>query len=250
MRLALLSDIHGNSHALDAVLADGAECHIDQYILLGDTVFNGLFPKRCIERLSDLPILASIKGNTDANIENLENLRVTTKLEGYIKDLAVFTVEELSSKTVGMLKNLRIREDHTIEGHSIIFCHGSPYSFKEQLKPHGETLPSTAAQIASEDVDLICCGHTHRSGDFSVGNVRVINPGAVGYSFDSNWRPSYAVLDIDSEGINCEIRKISYDRDIYIRDLKKYAHRFPLLESVIYAVQNGEQMPDFFQRFK
>ena len=249
MRIALLSDIHANLYALEAVLHDAQHRSIDRYVLLGDTVYFGLYPRKTLDLLETLDPLVFIKGNTDANIEDIEEVRVTSAFESYLVDVALFTRDALSEEQRRMLQNCPISLETQLEERTMLFCHGSPYSFTDSLLPEGKTEPEVSEKIASEHAELILCGHTHRPGDFSVSDHRVINPGGIGYSFNGDTRAHYAILDTREKAVGVEFLQVSWDTHRYLKELSQVLDRFPLFESIIYAIHNGKPMSNFKKRF-
>ena len=250
MRLALLSDIHANIYALEAVLLDAQHRSPDSYAVLGDTIYFGLHPRETLERLETLDPLVFIKGNTDANIEDLTDIVVTSTFERYLIDIATFTYEALNEHQRQRIQLSPISEEKIIEGHRILFCHGSPYSFTDSLLPDGKSTGEVAEKIARERAELILCGHTHIPGNFMVSDHRIINPGGIGYSFNGDTRAHYAILDIQGKHVDVEFHQIVWDTHRYQRELSQVLNRFPLFESIIYALSNGKPMNNFKKRFK
>ncbi len=249
MRIALISDIHANTYALKAVLADAQQRGIDRYAFLGDTVYFGLYPSQVCDLVLDLDPLVLIKGNTDENIEELDQIVPSSIFEEHLLNIAQFTYQDLNEQQRDVVRKAPISVTKNIHGHDIIFCHGSPYSFTEQLLPDAATKTSIAEKVGSEQAELILCGHTHLPGDFTVEGMRVINPGAVGYSFNGDTSAHYAILDISSSTISCTHYHIPWDSTRYIQELQDALEEFPLFESIIYALKNGRPLNNFKKRF-
>ncbi len=249
MRIALLSDIHANLYALEEVLKDAQRRSIDRYVLLGDTVYFGLYPRETLDLIENLDPLVFIKGNTDANIEGLEEVLATSTFERYLIDVATFTRETLSEDQRRMIQHSPIALETEIGERTMLFCHGSPYSFTDSLLPEGETAREVSERIAQEGAELILCGHTHRPGDFMVSDHRVINPGGIGYSFNGDTRAHYAILDTGNTAVGVEFLQVSWDTHRYLKELSQVLDRFPLFESIIYAIHKGKPMNNFKKRF-
>lgn len=249
MRLALLSDIHANIYALEAVLLDAQQRSPDHYAVLGDTIYFGLYPRETLEQLEALDPLVFIKGNTDANIEDLSDIVTASTFERYLVDIAHFTYEALNEQQRQRIQLSPISVEKRIEGHRILFCHGSPYSFTDSLLPDGKSARDVSEKIARERAELILCGHTHIPGDFLVSDHRVINPGGIGYSFNGDTRAHYAILDIREKHSEVEFHQVVWDTHRYQRELSQVLNRFPPFESIIYALNNGKPMNNFKKRF-
>ena len=99
MRLALLSDIHANIYALEAVLLDAQQRSPDHYAAFWETPSTSAStPRETLEQLEALDPLVFIKGNTDANIEDLSDIVTASTFERYLVDIAHFTYEALNEQ--------------------------------------------------------------------------------------------------------------------------------------------------------
>lgn len=239
MRIALLSDIHGNIAALESVLADCAYNGVDSYVFLGDLVFFGLHPQECFEAVVSLDPIACIKGNTDANLEEVDTFSPSSDFERELLDCIVDCDRRLSNEAKRTIAGWPIVHPITTGVSEIIYCHGSPYSFTDKLLPGGNTEESLAGRVSAEQAVLVCCGHTHIPGEFHIGHKQVVNAGSIGYSFDGDRRPSYAILDIEEDQISCIMRRVDYDWNGYRKELSGVATDLPLFFSIVYAVEQG-----------
>src|SRR3989339_1103952 len=192
MRIAPLSDIHGNIAALESVLADCAYNGVDSYVFLGDLVFFGLHPQECFEAVVSLAPIACIKGNTDANLEEVDTFRPSSDFERELFDCIVDCDRRLSNEAKRTIAGWPIVHPIISGVSEIIYCHGSPYSFTDKLLPEGNTEERLANVIAGECATLGCCGENPSTGEFHIGHKQVVNAGSIGYSFDGDRRPSYA----------------------------------------------------------
>ena len=243
MRIALLSDIHGNIAALEAILADCACNGIDSYVFLGDLVFFGLYPQECFEAVMSLDPIACIKGNTDANLEEVDTFRPSNKFERELLECIVDCDRRLSNDAKRTIAGWPIVQPVTTGVFEILCCHGSPYSFTDKLLPEGNTEEQLTKRITGEHAALVCCGHTHMPGEFRIRDKRVVNAGSIGYSFDGDRRPSYAILDIEEDQISCIMRRVDYDWNSYSNELSGRVDGLPLFSSIVYAVEKGRPKP-------
>ena len=242
MKLAVLSDIHGNIRALEAVVADAEKAGVDRYVSLGDMFFMGLDGQACFDRLMDINPLVCIKGNTDANLEEVASFVPSNTFEQHLMDLIVYYDATLSPSTKHTIACLPIVSHFSYGSNRYVFCHGSPYSFQEGLSSSFPCCDATQEKLEKEPSSLLFCGHTHCPEDFLIGSQHIVNPGAVGYSFDGDWRASYAILDTDVPDGQCQIRRIGYDIETYRKEILAQCERFPLLQSVAYALEHGQKM--------
>jgi putative phosphoesterase len=217
---AIISDIHGNSLALRAVLNDIETRQVDQIINLGDHVFGALEPERTAELIRQSPMLC-ISGNTDREI--LENLGKTAEKENMerVKSL-------ISEETINWLQNL----PNTAVCDDLFFvCHGTPESddeyLLEQVTAQGvfvhndEYLVEKTKHIQQR---IILCGHSHVNRVIYLSNGKIIlNPGSVGlpaYLGNGEHRfamesmtphAKYALVNVNNEQVNIEQIHCTYD---------------------------------------
>lgn len=199
MPIALISDIHGNAAALDAVLAELAAFGVDDGIVLGDVAQGGDAPAQVLDRLAELgwPV---ILGNADAWL-----------LDAYVEhaddpaqERRAWTLEQLGERHLD-----QIRAFHpTYERDGLLAFHGSPRSYDDILFPDTEDL----APWDGTGADLLAGGHTHFQWTTRVGDTVYVNPGSVGvpvYRWNDR-RPlphaEYAILD----GRSVEFRRCAY----------------------------------------
>lgn len=245
MKLAVLSDVHGNFRALEAVILDAKTLGVDHILFLGDLVFMGLDPQPCFDLLMANKPLVTIKGNTDALIEGIKATNPKTDEEKIWRKFVRYTDIRLKPESKSVIKGWPIMQKGEIGNDPFIFCHGSPYSYNEAITKDVDPKSELYAKLMAEDASVILCGHTHVPADFMLGNKRIINPGAVGYSFDGDLHASYAFLDIHSNKITATIRRIEYDREIYIQEIRHASHSFKYFSSVLYALEHGKPDPQY-----
>jgi predicted phosphodiesterase len=176
MRLAVLSDIHGNLVALEAVLADIQERGVDAIINLGDCVTSPLWPRETFELLEviDMP---TVRGNHD-------RLLSETPLDEMPRSMR-FTHDSLTGAQRNALGALPATVE--LEG-GILAVHGTPASDKEYLlhdKIDGRLAIASGASLAKRlegiNANLILCGHSHAQQIATMGAACVVvNPGSVG----------------------------------------------------------------------
>lgn len=222
MRYAILSDIHGNVWALEAVLNDCKRRAVDSYINLGDTIYGPLEPQRTWELLNSIPCF-SINGNQDRDIfEAGQKSIITDQMKRVLKNINRETIDDLSKLPFTM----------TID-YDLFLCHGTPKNDSEYLledissgapiiKPVEEIVP----KLEKISVPVILCGHSHLPHVVSLPDNRtVINPGSVGLQAYSDDLPcfhkmenytthaSYAIAEILSGKVTVEFIRVPYDYD-------------------------------------
>jgi len=242
MRLAVLSDIHGNIRALEAVLTDAKASKADQIVFLGDLVVLGLDPQLCFDLLMEQNPLVVLKGNTDTYLENIKAFPVKNEKDQQILKLLKYTSIRMHQQSKEVLAALPSVERHEIENVSVLFCHGTPYDDSEGIYSNQPFSPQLSKQLAEENVDLIFSAHTHIPADFVRDGIRFINPGAVGYSYDGDIHASYALVEIEDSNIRCVHRRIEYDVKRYAMEVEHALEGFPLFDKLLYPLENGRKL--------
>lgn len=201
MRIAALSDIHGNLPALEAVLAEVGREAFDLVVVCGD-VASGPLPAETIDLLRALPRARFVRGNADRE--------VVAAFDGGEEPDAAGTgagwcAAQLSRDQRDFLDSFVTTVAVDVVGLGrVLFCHGSPRSDTEIMtaRTSDERLRE---MIAGLDADVVVCGHTHMQFDRSVDAVRVLNPGSVGMPYGEPGA-YWAVL-----GPDVEMRRTRYD---------------------------------------
>ena len=228
MRIAVLSDIHGNDVAFEAVVKDMEKQGVNGVIFLGDLVAKGPQPQECFDRMAGLKPLVWLKGNTEywldnAMVEIMPTDRKSIRLLAYYDYLA----SHMNGQSMDHLIKLRKGMSVKLGYFHAYTCHGSPRDVEEQMYPadEGELLMDKLQGIKEV---LIFHGHTHLQADVMYKHYRLINPGAVGImNMDGETRACYAIIE-EGQGFKVELRQVSYDFDA----LKKVAsdRQFPNME--------------------
>ena len=218
MTYGLLSDIHGNLEALDAVLNELRG--VSAFLCLGDIVGYGADPGPCIERISSLPHLICVAGNHDLAAIGSYDLNW---FNPYAKAAVEWTAEQLSPSHRSCLGSLPL----TAHADGAILVHGSLPDEMDYV-----TTPSEARRcFDAMPAELALIGHTHvaefyrtkrrtRFPDqvalWSGGRIEltddlryIINPGAIGQPRDGNPDASFGLWDVAAKTI--EVRRVSYD---------------------------------------
>jgi predicted phosphodiesterase len=209
MRIAVISDIHGNRHAFEAVEADIAQLGVDATINLGDLVSGPVDPVGTIEMLMERAF-PTIIGNHDRYLME----RPADKLDR----VDGFVAGKLSKKHFDYMRSLPKTTD--IEG-EVYMCHGSPISDVEPWLDNwwtgrSTTMPDEAsvlAKAAGIDFPVLLCGHTHIARIVRLRDGRlIVNPGSVGIQFFHGAPDArYALLERRGGKWSASLRAVAYD---------------------------------------
>ncbi len=201
MKTLILSDIHANLPALEAVLIDVGD--YDLIIFLGDSVDYGSFPKECVQFLRD-NMNHGVMGNHDYAMANDKDCGCRADFKIYAEETLAWHRSLLDNEDLEFLKSLPITLYVHIDGMSVYMTHGAPDgNMYRYLKEEEIGLKEIEGL---EKHDLILLGHTHFQFKKKIGRTTVVNPGSVGLSRE-NHDACYAVL----ENGDVTLRRVPYD---------------------------------------
>ena len=237
MRLVLFSDIHGNSIALDAVLADAKkQGPIDEYWVLGDLVGIGPDPVGVLDRLYRLPKARFVRGNTDRYVLTGVRPKPSRREVAAHPDSQqlVLEIAESFAWTQGAITatgwfewlNKMPLEQRIVlpDGTRLLGVHASPGSDSGPGIYPGLGEADLKALLSGAEADLICVGHTHWPLDINLNGVRVVNLGCVSNPIPPDLRASYAVLEADQSGYQITIHRVAYNRQAVIAAVERVRH--------------------------
>lgn len=238
MKILILSDIHANWYALEAIL--DKESH-DALIFLGDAVDFGPSPRKCINFLmqSSKCHFWGVRGDHDHAMA----FGIDSKCPGELNNISNITREWgegfLSSEEVGFLRRLPITNEFTIDGFDFQLVHGSEYerdTSNTDIREYKAQSFNNHDSGYESELKFILAGHSHKPFiKCLLGNTIMLNPGSVGQPRDLNPRASYAVID---DG-NVYIRRVSYDIERTVNDLERSNLPKPLTKKLSYMLHNG-----------
>ncbi len=213
MRIAIISDIHGNLSALDAVLADLRSRPVDATYCLGDLVGYAAHPNEVIERIRAESI-STIMGNYDDGVgfERDEcGCAYTNPVDKALGDQSLaWTKGTVTAENKAHLRTLATEIRFEAHGKRVLLVHGSPRRINEYLF---EDRPISSFQrlAASSNADIIVFGHTHKPYTKLVDDVLFVNAGSVGKPKDGDWRACYIILDPSDPTSPVEVIRVPYD---------------------------------------
>lgn len=226
MRIAIISDIHGNCFALDVVLADVRQQAVEHIVCLGDAIQGGAQPAQTVQRLRELhcPI---VMGNADAWLLTGQVTSAQEQVSESQLAVRAWSLAQLSQDDLAEIGRYQPTVELTLGDDKKLLCfHGSPHSFDDILLPD---TPEEEFQrlLGGFDVTLMAGGHTHTQQFRRLSDVSwYINPGSVGLAY--NWRlpddqfhadpwAEYAIVTMQGGHISIEFRHIPFDIDELVR---------------------------------
>ncbi len=212
MKLAIISDIHANLHALEAVWPDLERQAPDSVMCLGDLVGYGAYPNEVIDfvRERNVPVLM---GNYDDGVGfDRDDCGCVYKdpTDHALGQQSLFwTRERVTPERKEYLRTLPFDRREHIGDREVLFVHGSPRKINEYVyEDRPESVFKNIARVANADV--LFFGHTHLPYQKQVDRTLFVNTGSVGKPKDGDPRAGYVLADF-GETLNITIRRVEYD---------------------------------------
>ena len=228
MRIALISDIHGNYIALQTVLADIARQDVNQIVCLGDVAANGPQPVPVVRRVRELgcPV---VRGNTDEWFLVPQTYDPNSEKERRLMAVLDWEMQQFSSADLEFMCAFQPRVQIPLERDQTLLCfHGSPQSNTDVILA---TTPDDELQSRLGDfrAAVMAGGHTHQQMLRRFREARVVNPGSVGMPMERDalgqlHRPpwgEYAIVDSRGENIAIEFRRVALDVSAIVRHARE-----------------------------
>jgi predicted phosphodiesterase len=219
MRIAIVSDIHGNRTAFEAVLADLRQTSPDLIFHGGDLADAGSSPVEIVDRVRDLG-WPGVVGNTDEMLTTPESLEAFAGQSPKLKSL-FDAIKEMADAAREALGEERLAWLRALPGTQVLgplaLVHASPESPWRSPAPEASDaeLEMVYGPLGAQ---VAVYGHVHRSYIRNLAVRTVVNSGSVSLSYDGDPRASYLLLDASKP----EIRRVEYDVDREIRALSAF----------------------------
>ena len=210
MRVALLSDMHGNAVAFRAALADLEDRQPDLIVALGDVAQGGPQPRECVKLLQELGC-PCVFGNSDEFLLTLDLGAEEAEDVERLLETARWSQEQLGKNELDFLRGFQ----PTVEVGRVLCCHATPTSNEDVVLPDTDGIPLV-------DADAVAAGHVHQQWLRRFDRTLWFCVGAIGVS---RWC-EYAL--VDDQTLAVEFRRIPFDVDALIADAR--AKDFPYFE--------------------
>ncbi len=220
LKIAVLSDIHGNYTALQKCLDYAVNIGVDTFIFLGDYLGELAYPQKTMDILYSIKEKKTcffIKGNKEDYWLNYEKDPNGWKEYDSTTGCLYYTYQNLKQKDIQFFKSLLLKEELKFNGLlPITICHGSPRKTNEKLLPGND---NTFQIIENNPSNYILCGHTHKQGKIKHNEKIVLNAGSVGVPLDSNGKAQFIILKGTPDIWDYEFISIEYDVEKVVADL-------------------------------
>jgi len=248
MKLVIISDIHGNYHALEAVLGDIRRQQADRIYVLGDLVFKGPLPERCVQTVRALDAVV-LQGNIDELVGKdiiQPGFAKSPEHEAAIRKEMVWTRSRLSSEELDYLAELPFSHEVRLSQDLLIrLVHATPQNLLDIVLPTDDEQKIITTMFERADAQIVVYGHIHQPFIRHIGGHTIINTGSVGLPFDGNPAASYAIIELDelnasgATAFTAAIRRVPYDVETAIAAFGGSEHPFP--DSVATALRAGRR---------
>ena len=220
MKILLISDIHGNYPALQAVGEQNSVCDCDLVLNSGDTTVYAPFPNETIDWLRKRKAI-TIRGNTDDKvIKLLQGKQFKKPARPEKRIMYTSTADQLSKKSVRYLLALKKKKTIRLGKQTIGLFHGSPADHDEFLFANSP-VERFRELAGTTSCSIVITGHSHSPYHREIEGVHFINPGSVGRMFDGRPEASYALLQLTDTTIRVEHYRCGYDVEAVIRELQR-----------------------------
>ncbi len=234
MRIGVISDIHGNLTALDAVLADLERARVDRIVCLGDVAATGSQPRQTVERLRALDY-PTVLGNAD---EELVNMRAETPgaetpdmdEDGRrLLDIDRWCAAQFAPADLDYLRAFRPTLTLPLgDGQTLLCMHGSPRSYDDVIVASTPE-DDLARMLSGVDAAVVAGGHTHEQLLRRYKGTVILNPGSVGLPFERGpgmddvrnppWA-EYAIVAEEDGVMSIELRRVPIDVGAVVRAIR------------------------------
>jgi predicted phosphodiesterase len=227
-RVAVISDMHGNDLAFEAVETDIEKHGVDQIVCLGDAIQGGPQPAAIVERLRRLncPV---VMGNADAWLlsgEETEDEGIPPERLKKMEEIRLWSLSQLADDNLVFIAKFQPTVTIQLEDELELLCfHGSPTSYNEVILP---TAPEAEIQkiLGPYEGRILTGGHTHAQQIRRLGKYFFFNPGSAGFAYNHNqpddrfladpWA-EYAILTMKNGQVSLTFHRVPFNTNELIR---------------------------------
>lgn len=216
MRVAVISDIHGNELAFEAVLHDLAEQPgIDQTVIAGDLCLNGPRPRQTLEMVRELgcPV---IQGNVDAEVANGAPDKGPKK-----RTTVSWTREEIGQSGIDYLAGLPFSQRIAGPEDDLLIVHANPLNLDDAIFPNA---PDSDLQRLlgglDDEIGALAFGHLHIAYTRRWRQLLLADVASCGLPRDEDLRAAYGILTGQNGAWQAEIRRVAYDVEAMVKQIK------------------------------
>jgi putative phosphoesterase len=243
MRVAAISDIHGNLPALEAVLAEVGREKPELMVFCGD-VASGPMPAETIDLLLTLQGARFVRGNADRGLVEEFDGKPASNMPGPFADWCARQITRRHRDFLASFEDRVVIDDVDGLGR-VLFCHATPRNDTDVFTVESPE-ERVRALLAGVDADVVVCGHTHMQFDRMVDRIRVVNAGSVGMPYGTPGA-YWAIL-----GPDVDLRRTDYDREGAAKRIrgKDWDNAEEFAASNVLSAPPVEQAMDFMRKME
>ncbi|ESU32043.1 hypothetical protein G3A_12975 [Bacillus sp. 17376] len=236
MKIAFISDIHGNAVALEAVLQNIKARNADKVYVLGDICYRGPEPQRSLDLVRELNAEV-IKGNADEwVVRGVQQGEVPAQALEMMNKERDWTITQLDTESIDYLKSLPSESKIELEGVRIHAYHATPQSLFDVVLPDESEETLIESQMVQE-AEIYIYAHIHKPYIRYTNGKCIINTGSVGLPFDGLNKASYAMVELHSNNYQTVIIRVDYDVEKVIDQFRVID--YPNKEFMIKVLKNA-----------
>ena len=262
-KIALLSDIHGNTTALEAVLEDAKRAGVEEYWLLGDVLMPGTGRRHLLNLLEELPITVQILGNWEDSLWRAMKgmLDPSRASHRYLMRHCQYILEEIRPEEIEAMQSLPMQVHRKVSGLRLGITHHLPDKNWGRELIHIGDQKDFDRLVTNPPCDIAVYGHIHQQFfRYGSGGELILNPGSIGQPFflqanlRKDLRAMYAILEFDESGLkDVDFRRVSYDieKELQLaKDLKLpyFQVYYESLVNGVHHTHNHELLHEIAQR--
>ncbi|MFQ7325001.1 metallophosphoesterase [Streptococcus oralis] len=262
-KIALLSDIHGNTTALEAVLEDAKRAGVEEYWLLGDVLMPGTGRRHLLNLLEELPITVQILGNWEDSLWRAMKgmLDPSRASHRYLMRHCQYILEEIRPEEIEAMQSLPMQVHRKVSGLRVGITHHLPDKNWGRELIHIGDQKDFDRLVTNPPCDIAVYGHIHQQFfRYGSGGELILNPGSIGQPFflqanlRKDLRAMYAILEFDESGLkDVDFRRVSYDieKELQLaKDLKLpyFQVYYESLVNGVHHTHNHELLHEIAQR--
>lgn len=262
-KITLLSDIHGNTTALKAVLEDAKRAGVEEYWLLGDVLMPGTGRRHLLNLLEELPITVQILGNWEDSLWRAMKgmLDPSRASHRYLMRHCQYILEEIRPEEIEAMQSLPMQVHRKVSGLRVGITHHLPDKNWGRELIHIGDQKDFDRLVTNPPCDLAVYGHIHQQFfRYGSGGELILNPGSIGQPFflqanlRKDLRAMYAILEFDESGLkDVDFRRVSYDieKELQLaKDLKLpyFQVYYESLVNGVHHTHNHELLHEIAQR--
>lgn len=224
MKIAVLSDLHGNIIAFEEAIKDAKSQGVEIFIVLGDIITDLPITDEIIDKVKELTPYV-IKGNREQYLLQYEQTKEDKKWKTLQSKSVTCYYDHIREDNKGYIRNLPEQLKLEFEGVTIRAVHGSPYSITELLYFNTPLMNKVFSDLQE---DILVYGHNHRVARYEERKGKIVlQVGTLGMHNNGIGIPQYSILECKNGKVNIEIRNVDYSREELKNKIKQVGGTYP-----------------------